>query len=82
MKIKWSFLPVIAFLLALPACQPNEPQSSNLDAPETEAFSWNPENFSDKRILRYQIPGFDQLMLRLIFRAKPACLPILVANSV
>lgn len=63
MKIKWSFLPVIAFLLALPACQPNEPQSSNLDAPETEAFSWNPENFSDKRILRYQIPGFDQLSL-------------------
>ncbi len=24
-------------------------------------FNWNPENFSDKKIVRYQIPGFDKL---------------------
>jgi dipeptidyl-peptidase III len=26
-------------------------------------FDWNPENFGDKRILRYQVPGFDKLTL-------------------
>ena len=31
---------------------------------ETETdFNWNPENFADKKIIRYQIPGFDQLTL-------------------
>lgn len=37
------------------------------DAGETpgieEDFDWNPENFSDKRILRYQVPGFENLTL-------------------
>ncbi len=29
-----------------------------------EDFNWNPENFSDKRILRYQVPGFEKLSLQ------------------
>lgn len=29
--------------------------------PETDDFVWNPENVADKKILRYQIPGFDKL---------------------
>ena len=30
----------------------------------TDDFNWNPENFSDKKIIRYQIPGFDKLSLQ------------------
>ncbi len=28
-----------------------------------ENFNWNPENFADKKIVRYQIPGFGKLSL-------------------
>ena len=27
-------------------------------------FVWNPENFADKKMVRYQIPGFDKLTLK------------------
>jgi len=27
-------------------------------------FNWNPENFADKKIVRYQIPGFEKLTLK------------------
>lgn len=30
----------------------------------TDDFNWNPENFADKKIIRYQVPGFDQLSLQ------------------
>ncbi len=30
---------------------------------EEKDFNWNPENFADKKIIRYRIPGFDQLSL-------------------
>lgn len=30
----------------------------------TEEFVWNPESFADKKIIRYQIPGFDKLTLQ------------------
>ncbi len=29
-----------------------------------DTFKWNPENFGDKKIIRYQIPGFDKLTLK------------------
>ncbi len=31
---------------------------------QTDEFNWNPENFADKKIIRYQIPGFDKLTLQ------------------
>ena len=31
---------------------------------ETEAFQWQTEQFADLRILRYQVPGFDELTLQ------------------
>ncbi len=31
---------------------------------EPEKFVWNPENFADIKIIRYQIPGFDKLNLQ------------------
>lgn len=51
----------MALLLALTACKPKaqEPVTET----DNGAFNWNPESFADKRILRYQIPGFDQLTL-------------------
>ncbi len=46
---------------------PAEQEATDTDTPATEAtenFNWNPENFADKKIIRYQIPGFDQLSLQ------------------
>ena len=31
---------------------------------ESKEFVWNPENFADIKIIRYQIPGFDKLNLK------------------
>ncbi len=31
---------------------------------EQDAFVWSPESFADIKIVRYQIPGFDQLSLK------------------
>ena len=31
--------------------------------PKKSYCPWNPENVADKKILRYQIPGFDKLSL-------------------
>lgn len=59
------------YLLLLPlcgllACQP-APEQDVAEAPEettqTDDFVWSPESFADKRIVRYQVPGFDQLSL-------------------
>jgi len=51
-------------LLGLLACQPAPaPETTETVAP-AEEFVWSPESFADKRIIRYQIPGFDQLSLQ------------------
>lgn len=42
-----------------PAPAPNEEPAANADD-----FNWNPENFADKKIVRYQIPGFEKLSLQ------------------
>ena len=53
-------------LLALLACQP-APEAEVAESPtettEMDDFVWSPESFADKRIIRYQLPGFDQLSL-------------------
>lgn len=56
--------------LAMTACSPKEEATTTDATPATEQvatnhddFNWNPENFADKKIVRYQIPGFDKLTL-------------------
>lgn len=59
-------------LLGLLACKPNAEQAVE-QVPAKEAaskttaamdnFVWSPEKFTDKKIVRYQIPGFDKLSL-------------------
>lgn len=47
-----------------------EPTSQSTDTTDTtpsenlDDFNWNPENFADKKIVRYRIPGFDKLTLQ------------------
>lgn len=56
----------LALTLALTfaaSCRPSEPESAD-NAEVGADFNWNPENFADKRILRYQVPGFEQLTLQ------------------
>lgn len=49
------------------SCQPAENADvvteENTEVSE-DNFDWNPENFADKKIIRYQIPDFDQLSLQ------------------
>ncbi len=60
---------ILAALLPFVGCAPESTTKSNASSPETAKaagkteFVWNPENFSDKKIIRYQIPGFDKLSL-------------------
>ncbi|MCB0649767.1 MAG: dihydrofolate reductase [Saprospiraceae bacterium] len=52
-------------LVVLSACQPATKEGDEqTSATDETAFNWNPENFSDKKIIRYQIPGFDKLSLQ------------------
>ncbi|MES2604482.1 MAG: dihydrofolate reductase [Pseudomonadota bacterium] len=64
---------VIAGTLLLAACGGNEPATSVTDQPTTAAaetvvapapFEYEADRFADIRVLRYQIPGFDQLSLQ------------------
>ena len=56
-----NFLYLLLPLFALAAsCGPaNEPQVES----GSDEFVWNPENFADKKIIRYQVPGFERLTL-------------------
>lgn len=66
MKKYFLFFP----LLALFACQPAtdtemdvEDTIEEADISDADDFVWSPESFADKRIIRYQVPGFNQLSL-------------------
>jgi dipeptidyl-peptidase-3 len=67
------FLTVMALLYSC-----GQPQSADTTTGDdqsgteasTEDFVWNPENFADKKIVRYQIPGFEKMTLdqkRLVY---------------
>ncbi len=57
-----NLLLLLPFLL-LVACKPApEPEAPAVEE-ETEDFVWNPDSFADKKIIRYQIPGWEQLSL-------------------
>jgi len=66
---------IIAFCLSLSACDKpaKEPSTSNTantstvseaQSSNSEEFEWSPERFADIKIIRYQIPGFDELQLK------------------
>ncbi len=61
MKIKTSFILVLAFLMVIlvAGCKKAE-QPAEAAAPE---FQWQIDQFADLRIMRYQVPGFDELPL-------------------
>jgi dipeptidyl-peptidase-3 len=62
MKIKKSWLLILALCLAIsaPACKKTKPQ------PEAAAaeFQWQVDQFADLKILRYKVPGFEELSPR------------------
>ena len=54
-------------LMVIIACEPATTEGGQHEGEATETsedFNWNPENFADKKIVRYQIPGFDELTLK------------------
>ncbi len=67
------FLPIFCLLLCLACSEPAADQAAKTTSDTSttahsstaadEDFEWNAERFADIRILRYQIPGFDQLSL-------------------
>lgn len=44
------------------ACK--QEQSANTNQPVGDDFKWTTESFADKKIIRYQVPGFDKLSLQ------------------
>ena len=56
---------IFVFGLCLSGCADQEvPQNpETIEAPTADDFVWSPEKFADKRMIRYQIPGFEKLTL-------------------
>lgn len=52
----------LSALLAV-GCQPSKSDKSKRSTPEKE-FNYTAESFSDIRILRYKVPGFDELSVK------------------
>ncbi|MCB0522055.1 MAG: dihydrofolate reductase [Lewinellaceae bacterium] len=42
-------------------CKPNAQPTANITSPKTDDFVWQTETFADKKMVRYQVPGFDKL---------------------
>jgi dipeptidyl-peptidase-3 len=65
MTKRFAFWLLLLFLAA--ACSEPAADQADADAQTDEVaeedFNWNPENFADKKIIRYQVPGFDKLTL-------------------
>jgi dipeptidyl-peptidase-3 len=72
-----TYLPLsllLSLVLSLIACTPDtsktqsevvvEAAVENTDESSKSEFVWSPERFADIKIVRYQIPGFDQLSVK------------------
>jgi len=52
------------------ACEPKEPtvttdtETTITETTNPEDFNWSPDKFADKKIVRYQIPGWEKLSLQ------------------
>ena len=60
MKKQLFYLLALTFFLA--ACGGDQPAPETPEAP-TDDFVWKTESFADKKMIRYQVPGFDKLSL-------------------
>ncbi|MEX0996520.1 MAG: dihydrofolate reductase [Flavobacteriaceae bacterium] len=63
MKIKILFLLSILFL-SLTSCQDKATSTSNPEETKQEAFENKVDQFADLQVLRYQIPGWEELSLK------------------
>ena len=65
MKIKY-LVPIFLMAFLMFACQGKQEQPEAAESQKTESadFEYLAEQFADLKILRYQIPGFDQLSLQ------------------
>jgi len=64
MSLKCPFLLLLCFGIAVLAagCRKTEPEpAAAAAAPVAPEFQWQIDQFADLKILRYQVPGFDQL---------------------
>jgi len=61
MKIKY-FLPILFTVVLLFSCSNNKNEKTKEEV--STAFKYEVEQFADIKILRYQIPGFDELSLQ------------------
>ncbi|MBK8500283.1 MAG: dihydrofolate reductase [Flavobacteriales bacterium] len=57
------FLLVLSFCPFLLACNGGQEDASNGTTP-VDTFKWEADQFADVRVLRYQIPGWEQLTLQ------------------
>ena len=62
--MKTSLIACILGFFLLYGCDQPEQEASLQDTTHVEDFQWQTEQFADLRILRYQIPDFDQLSLQ------------------
>ncbi|MCB9165030.1 MAG: dihydrofolate reductase [Flavobacteriales bacterium] len=63
--MRGSLVPVLAaFLFAACGQGSTAEGTSQADSTKTDAFQWEAEQFADIRVLRYQVPGWDQLSLQ------------------
>ncbi|MEZ4791076.1 MAG: dihydrofolate reductase [Flavobacteriales bacterium] len=63
--MRGSLVPVLAaFLFAACGQGSTAEGTSQADSSKTDAFQWEAEQFADIRVLRYQVPGWDQLSLQ------------------
>lgn len=51
-------------LVVMTACESSSTEGNKPSKETSGEFVWNPENFADKKIIRYQIPGFENLSLQ------------------
>jgi dipeptidyl-peptidase-3 len=75
MKIKTSFILVLAFLMVIliGGCKKAEEPAEVA----TQEFQWQIDQFADLRVMRYQVPGFEELTLaqkKLIYYLSEAAL--------
>jgi dipeptidyl-peptidase-3 len=56
-------LPLLVLLACQPAADTATEETDTATETDLENFVWNPERFADKNIIRYQVPGFEQLSL-------------------
>ncbi|TXD86901.1 dihydrofolate reductase, partial [Subsaximicrobium wynnwilliamsii] len=65
MKLKWIMgLAVIAGLMNACKAEKNDLKPATVQTEQTDAFDYNVEQFADIKILRYQIPGWENLSLK------------------